>query len=195
MGWIPLYATAEDLDAVRQWLNAEPEIVWLVADGPERWIARPSVEVLTQPLTTLWHVPAGPLPLELTNGKLPVTFVDDPWRGWRERHAAANPSTPYFGVFFTGAIWFHVQPWSTRIDGALGLSSFEWIGNHYRVLGHAAHPRTERWWQRMRRWVAKRGVLVPRGGLSSTMAPEIWALPHARDALLAGARAAINPYG
>ncbi len=46
----------------------------------------------------------------------------------------------------------------------IGMSSFEWIGNHYKSVGRAATPEAERFWKELRRWVAQQSVKIPRTG-------------------------------
>ena len=193
MPWLPIYATTADFESIRAWLNDESTVAFVVSAAPGQWVAKPTIDLLFQRRICLWHVPSGPLPLAGAEPNEAPAWIDDPWVGWRERRAGADTSVPYFGAGHPGVIWLNVRPSGGNDPGILGLSSFEWIGNHYRIIGSLAHPETEKWWQRLKRWVKKNSILVPRGGLSSQLESEIWTLPHARDQLLAGIAADTNP--
>jgi hypothetical protein len=70
----------------------------------------------------------------------------------------------------------------------VGLSSFEWIGNHYKSIGSAVQPETEKSWKALGRWVKKFAVKVPRGGPQQSTPPEIWAFSGAQAMFEAGAK-------
>jgi hypothetical protein len=194
MPWLPIYATTADIESIRAWLNAETAVAFVVGATPGRWVAQATIDSFDQSRICLWHVPSGPLPLVSAEPGEAPSWIDNPWSGWQERRAGADSSVPYFGAGHPGTVWLNVRRSSPRDPEILGLSSFEWIGNHYRIIGNTAHPDTERWWQRLKRWVKKNSILVPRGGLASQTEPEIWALPHARERLLAGIAADVNPF-
>src|SRR5262245_59581762 len=92
-GALPFFAAGEDLAAILAWLNADPDVAFIVPDGPkdpldavherrraspegganplllrdpgyrQRWKAAREVSSLRDGPHSLWHVPAGPLPL------------------------------------------------------------------------------------------------------------------------------------
>lgn len=72
------------------------------------------------------------------------------------------------------------------------MSSFEWIGNHYKLIGNAADPLTEKFWSRLRRMVKKIGKQIPRGNKEGGK-NEIFALPQAYQEIKNGKPCAINP--
>ena len=213
MPWLPLYATPADLDMVIQWLNEDDEIAFVMPDGPERWIARKAISCIDRARYCLWHVPSGPLPLLGDGGAVirevrgwlatrmgipmpsrsPRRHVDDwiadPWKGWRGS-IGANPTQPYFGSH-PGIIWFNAAIQAE--EQVVPMSGFEWIGNRYKPLGRGATRATEEWWRRLRRRVANAATRVPRGGPTSTMPLEIYALPGALEAFERGAKGAMNP--
>jgi hypothetical protein len=189
MPWLPFYASEEDFDALRNHLNATDELAYLVACGPGQWKAVRSLESIKCGRHGLWHVPSGPLPLLHPGGKA-SSEVADPFSGWSELRAGADPSTPYFGAGHPGVFWLNLQGGATSRHGepVIGLSSFEWVGNHYRIIGNAAAPQTEAAWKLLRRWVAKCASKVPRGGPSEKTPPEIWAFPGAEMQFAQGAK-------
>lgn len=189
MPWLPLYAAERDLAELLAKLNASSEIAFVVPHGPGQWLAVKSLASLVAGRYCLWHVPSGPLPLFRGASEQPGQIAD-PFAGWTEVKAGAEPSTPYFGAGHPGVFWLNVRIGTaspTEVP-SVGLSSFEWIGNHYRIIGSSAQPETERFWRALQRWIKKVAVKVPRGGPSEPTSPEIWALAGAQALFAAGAR-------
>jgi hypothetical protein len=193
MPWLPLYLTETDASVLFELLAQDPEIAFLVPDGPRRWRAVKAIATKGIERVGLWHVPSGPLPLlPATNGD-PIHRVQDPWLGWMEERTGANPNTPYFGAGHPGIVWLNLRTSGKDRGSYCGFSSFEWIGNHYKVIGNAAATSTEVWWKSLRRRVVKLSKKVPRQQLSSSSRPEIFAFPCAYDLLEAGGVADANP--
>jgi hypothetical protein len=193
MPWLPLYIDETDASVVLAALNADPSVAFIIADGPGKWMARGSLDTISDGRLCLWHVPSGPLPL-LRPGAEPPLVVDDPWAGWTELRAGADRTMPYFGAGHPGIIWWNLRTRSRRAAGGIGLSSFEWIGNHYRIIGSAAAPSTEAWWAGLRRLVRKQKARrVPRSGPVDGDHPEIWALPSALRKIQDGSSRDDNP--
>ena len=149
MPWLPIYATEKDLQNIFSYLKDEEEVEFLVANGTGRWIAKKSQDYIGDARYCTWHVPSGPLPLLRQNGQKDG-LVEDPWQGWQEERAGADTSNPYFADH-PGIIWLNARANSKRKKNGIGLSSFEWIGNWYRIIGHAAPQTTEKFWKRMGR--------------------------------------------
>jgi hypothetical protein len=189
MPWLPFYASEEDFDTLRNHVNATDDLAYLVACGPGQWKAVRSLGSIECGRYGLWHVPSGPLPL-LHSGSESSSEVEDPFSGWSELRPGADSSTPYFGAGHPGVFWLNLRAGSTSRHGVpvVGLSSFEWIGNHYRIIGKAAVPQTEASWKMLRRWVAESTSKVPRGGPTETTSPEIWAFPGAEALFFQGAK-------
>ena len=186
MPWLPLYMDDQDTADLLSWLNDETHIAFIIPDGAKRWKAVSTVATLS-PRNCLWHTDSGSLPLLTETSDL---VVDDPWSGWTEQRTGANPTTPYFGAGHPGIYWLNHR----RDDSStIALSSFEWIGNHYRIIGNPAPPSTEKWWARLRRRIKKTAVRVPRTGPVGGANPEIWALPNALAAIQSGAERSPNP--
>ena len=189
MGWLPMYADDGDLRRILDWLNSEDSIGFLVSRGPRRWAAVSRLSEWGCRRTALWHVPSGPLPLLTPAPSEQGLTVENPWESWVELCAGADPATPYFGAGHPGIIWFN----NHCREGVIGLSSFEWIGNHYGIIGSAAHPDTEKWWRRLGRRVKRGAVRIPRFGVLDGPHPEIWALPGALAQIEAGMARDSNP--
>lgn len=194
MAWLPFYASESDFSALLAHLNASEEVAVVVSDGPGKWIAIETLEALTDGRYCLWHVPSGPLPL-FRGAKEPAGEISNPFIGWSEVRAGADPTQPYFGVGHPGVFWLNLCSQVTdRLSGEtlVGLSSFEWIGNHYKSAGIAAKPETETYWKSLGRWVRTVAVKVPRGGPLQPTPPEIWAFSNAQAVFGIGVNGAIN---
>lgn len=187
---LPIYADESDCSAVVDHLNQSEEIAFIVSVGAGKWAAVPRIERLKPGRYCLWHVPSGPLPL-FRGANEPPGLIENPFSGWVEVKAGADTSQPYFGAGHPGIIWLNVRGTDVNhLSGlaTIGLTSFEWIGNHYKSIGSSAHPDTEKFWKSLGRWVKKNSVKVPRGGLNQSTPAEIWALEGAASQLESGAR-------
>jgi hypothetical protein len=192
MAWLPLYMDRDDAGQLLVSLNADPAIAFIVADGPSKWIARQTLPDISQRRVCLWHVPSGPLPL--LNAERATRTVDDPWAGWTELRSGADPTNPYFGAGHPGIVWWNVQIESRSPTGGIGLSSLEWIGNHYRIIGSGAESSTELWWAGLRKSVRKqKAKRIPRSGPIDGPRPEIWAFPSALAKITSGIPRDNNP--
>lgn len=145
----------------------------------------------------LWHTPTGPLPLLSADpAAKALDWIHDPWSGRQERRAGRNPKVPYFGAGHPGVYWLNLRtdPDRPSKTAEIGLSSFGWIGNHYRPIGSAADPSTERHWKALRRWVAKVAVKIPRAGAADGPGSEMFAFPAAFAAVRTGATREAIPF-
>lgn len=190
-----MYVFNADIDVLVGHLDDDPDLAWLSADGPGRWRATSRHPEIARRVG-LWHIPSGPLPLldaDRTRGV--SSWVQDPFNGWDEPRPGRDQTTPYFGAGHPGVYWLNLRnsldrPGSTA---EIGLSSFEWIGNHYSAVGNAADPTTEKHWRALRRWVAKIAKKVPRSGDLDGPGAEIWAFPEALAAIANGVSRGSNP--
>jgi hypothetical protein len=181
MSWLPFYACSADFDALLQHLNSTDDIAFLVSAGPRKWVAQKTVGSIQPGRMCLWHIGSGPLPL-VQPGDQQDLEVTNPFEAWAELRTGADPSAPYFGAGHPGVFWLNLGRDDVSLQGVptIALSSFEWIGNHYKIIGNAAPPQTEGAWKALRRWMGRVATKVPRGGPAQPTPPEIWALPHAQ---------------
>ena len=193
MPWLPFYADATDFQLLHDWLNDSSELAFIIPDGQKRWRAVNSIPVLEGPRICLWHIQSGALPLLYPPPSREIKPIDDPWKGWEEIRQRDNPSTPYFGPGHPGIIWLNHRTEMKQDPNGIGLSSFEWIGNHYRLIGSAAKPDTEFLWKSLRRWVQKHAKRIPRSGPVDGQHPEIYAFPSALAAIESGVQRDANP--
>ena len=196
MAWLPMYLHGNDLELLCEWLNAEKEIAFLVSNGERKWIAVDRVEKpLIEGKYILWHIPSGPIPVP-GKGAASRVLIKDPWSGWQEKRQAPHLSIPFstsyqHGPVITGhpgvielKLWPYGLP-RERENGKriVGLSGFGWLGNYYWAIGRTAHPQTKRWWQRLRRWVAKTATRIPMIGPIGHPKPLIYAFTEALRAI------------
>jgi hypothetical protein len=187
-----MYLAADYVALLSAMLNADEEIAILVTDGPRRWKAVLGLSTLSMGRIGMWHIPSGPLPL-LAPDKKDALQVHDPLSGWNEMRTGADPTTPYFGAGHPGVIWLNLRPHPKERNSACGMSSFEWIGNHYSLIGNPATKATELWWRSLRRRIRRIAKKVPRQHLSSPSRSEIFAFPAALILLEAGKSFDANP--
>lgn len=193
MPWLPLYLFGDDPEVLLAMLNDDPEVAFIVADGVGRWKAVDTLPVLAETRHAIWHVASGPLPLLAAINGGPDSEVADPWRGWTERRAGADPTTPYFGAGHPGIFWLNLKNHAQAAERTIGLSSFEWIGHRYAKIGKGVEPSTDKWWKRLAATIRRSSAKVPRGGPKGTFNPEIYALPGAVRAFAEGKDADDNP--
>lgn len=189
MPWLPMYLDKEDLLTILDFLNKDPEIAFIIQNGlnkKRKWIAVEKLENLDIERYCLWHIPSGPLPL-ITPRKDNDECVINPFEGWEERIGGSDKNTPYFGPGHVGIIWFNNR---TVNPSKIGLSSFEWIGNFFRITGSPAHESTEIWWKKLRKNVSKISKKI---GRNDSMKPEIFCLEHALKKIENGLQLDINP--
>ena len=152
---ISFVADEDDLRTVLAYLNDNPEVAFIVADGPGRWRAVEALERLDVGRITLWHVPSGPLPLLQARLGQPDLPIQDPWHGWHELRPGYDKSQPWFGPSHTGVMSLLPNPRGPGTRHGVGISEFQWIGNRYSVIGRGAAPATERFWKSLRRWIVR----------------------------------------
>jgi hypothetical protein len=193
MPWLPLYLFDNDSDILLSLLNDDPAVAFIVSDGVGRWKAIETLNAFVGRRHAIWHIPSGPLPLLAAVSSDADGEVDDPWHGWTERRADADPTAPYFGPGHPGIFWFNLKNHPQRYEPTIGISSFEWIGHRYSKIGKVVEPATDKWWKRFNATIRKLSTKVPRGGPIGAFKPEIYAMPKAIQAFSDGRKADENP--
>ena len=183
---IPFYALDADLDLVLTHLNTDPEITFIVDDGPRRWRAVEQRDAIPAGHYLLWHRRGGSPPL-VGPGKDDV--ITDPMAGWEERAASAIPGVPFLGEVPMIISWDVAR----ENGGRVPMSAFGWIGDQYRAIGQGASKDTTKWWKALQKWVGQQTREFPRGGSAGGDDGTIAAFPAAAARLKAGAPGAPNP--
>jgi hypothetical protein len=75
----------------------------------------------------------------------------------------------------------------------IGRSDFFWIGNYFRDLRGPRGRATQKWWNTLRRNIARKSKRVPSSGSLTSKPADIHAFPHALKKIQAGTQRAENP--
>ena len=202
--WLPMYLEPADVARLVGHLDEEPEIAWIVRDGG-RWVAKRRLDRQPLPRMCLWHIPSGPLPLfiPIPSTQRPGGFgavehaglINDPFEGWDDPFRG-ELEEPRFGSP-PGVVWLNLRvkggPGGRADQAAIGLSSFEWIGRHYAVLGSSPTLATTRWWRALRKWVASCTVRITNAGPLDGPRREAFAFPVALEEINAGTPRSDSP--
>ena len=190
MAWIPFYIVKEDLDFLSNWLKGERDIALIKSVGPGAWKATFDYSISESGSYCLYHTQSGSLPLVRASLDEDDGVIADPFQGWIEERKCAEPDKPFFGAGHQGVYWLEIKLLS---KGVIGMSGFEWIGNHYARLDGPAPECTKKWWARLTRWVKKNTEKVQRQGELKGDKDEIFTFPYAYQNMLTGVNRALNP--
>lgn len=182
-GWLGLYLEDPDAVTLRDRLNEDPEIAFLMPEGPESWRAVWQVEELLGK-TLVWHVPGGSLPLLHPDGS--ESLIPDPFAGWQEVRPGLDPSVPYLGLGWPSTLLFELYTRGWRglpRPEVIPLSGITWYGA--RPYAQPA-PSTRQWWNRFRRWLQTRAVHIRRNDTMENSPRDVWAMPAALRAIQSG---------
>jgi len=190
MPWLPMYVNKDDASLLLTLLNEDTDIAYIISNGKKKWRVIETIENLEDGRYCIWHVSSGPLPL--VGGFRKDTYVKNPWSGWKEKKTGADPTQPYFGSGHPSIIWLNLFTHSTREPNKIGLSSFEWIGNHYKSIGRPAPDITKKWWRILRKSIAKVSIKLSRVD-DQKLKNEIYTFPNAAEEIKNGKERAENP--
>lgn len=190
MPWLPMYLDLEDLKDLSYWLNEEQEISIIVSIGERQWKAINNISIISNGRYCLYHKHSGPLPFLKKGWTGKELMIPDPFSGWKEMKTGENPESPYFGAGHPAIFWLNIR---TGTDEEVGMSSFEWIGNHYSIIGSPAPEAAMKWWNRLRRRVKKISTQIPRSGPIDGNHREIYTFPNALRKIENGVTRANNP--
>ena len=190
MAWIPMYVVEKDLPEISNWLNKDPNIALIESIGKGMWQAKENFIISSEGRYCLYHKLAGSLPLVAENIDDKDTAIENPFLGWTELRSGSDKSCPYFGPGHTAIFLFDVK---LNSDNKIGMSSFEWIGNHYSTIGESAPEVAKKWWGKLGRWIRKETTKIPRNDTWSKDKPEIYAFYNALNEIQNGAERSDNP--
>lgn len=180
-----MYLDSNDLSVLSDWLNNEDDITIIQSTGPNQWQAFDEISINSSGRYCFYHKKSGPLPLIEKNSSDKHISIEDPMKGW-----ILNRRSPYFGAGHPAIFWLNIH---LENDPIIGLSSFEWIGNHYAISGSPAPDVAKKWWNRLRRWVKKQSGHIPRYGPINEGKNEIYAFKSALKKIESGTERAVNP--
>jgi hypothetical protein len=205
-----MYLLDGDVAELCGMLNADPEIALIRSDGSGCWKAHRDIPTLPDGEYALWHIPSGPITLELTSPKGKGKRIRNPFAGWAEIVKPFVKGVPWFSAAPVGIITLRIRrsagkanqtfrpsslarPWTARASEVIGRSEFYWIGNYYSIIGDRAPKVTEVWWKSLRKRIAKAANQIPASGPITRKPKEVWAFPQALQQIRGGARRADNP--
>ena len=192
-----LYLTQEDADMVREWINAESCVAWIIpalnSTKVHSWKAVDQLDSIRQQGYAIWHKHAGALNIPSGQLSVPDDVVQDPYAGWVQKLDSAGHTEPWFGGNLPGPYSFRFRESGVESPGSLGRSDFGWAGDHYRLIGMPAHPEARRWWNRLRRFVRSRAVGIPWPDVSGSGRTGAYAFPSAHAQIRSGRAVDLNP--
>lgn len=169
---IPFYATDADLRSVLDYLNDDPEVEFIVANGPKNWRTVERLPHVPASHQMIWHKPGGPLP---------------------PAQRSAIPGRPFYGSVPMVVTW-DVAREGPNPHAPVPMSALGWIGDRYKATGQGAAEETTRWWRALQKWVADQTREFTRGGKTGDpRGGTIAAFPEAATRLDAGAAGEMNP--
>ena len=176
-----------DEKEILTFLNQEEEIAFIISNGENNWKAVNTINEFPESEIAIWHIPSGKLPL-LTPDES-EEWITEPFNGWIEKRKSANGRTPYFGAGWPGIIHLNIR---TNNEREIEMSSLEWIGNHYSIIGISASEVTKKFWNRLRRQIKKRAIQIPRSE-QERFKPEIFTFKSALSEIKKGKERNLNP--
>lgn len=194
---IIVYITQRDADALRDWLNAEPAIAWIVVESRSgcdvQWKAVHTIPTIASQDYCLWHTESGPLNIPSGSLETPDAHVLDPFVGWRQRLTDPHATVPWFGANLPGPYVFRFREKGCEAPDAIGRSGFLWSGDRFKAIGKVASPAARTWWTRLARHIRSNAAAVPwpyPKGIGRRIA---YAFPDAHQHIRDGRPVDVNP--
>ncbi len=199
MPFLSFYATKRDSEALREWINAEPEVAWIVKVSEHKneyvWRATNCIDSPAEQRFALWHFRGGPLNIPSGDRRIADAVVTDPFNGWSQSLTYAGATAPWFGANLPGPYNLTFAEDGCESQGNLARSEFSWLGDRYRSIGKPAHPDMLKWWQKLRRFMASSCEQRPLfANLVSGKSPTAYVFPEAHQQLTDGRGRDENPW-
>ena len=192
-----LYLTRHDSELLRDWLNREKTIAWIIKTGQSgceyRWQAVDTIDALIPGDYCLWNKEAGRLNIPSGVPDVADGFVGDPFIGWNQRLDHENAATPWFGAGTPRSYWLRFRPDGREATGAIGRSGIGWLGDRYRIVGKPAPASATRWWNRLGRFVRSHSTGIPWPSPATDTRIRAFAFPDAYAEIMRGRRHDVNP--
>lgn len=193
-----IYATNNDANIIRTWINAEPDVAWIIKVSENgrtcHWKAVQAIEVLQEQTYALWHIKSGPLNIPSGEPNIPDKFIIDPFNGWSQTMEDAGETSPWFGDNLPGPYTFSFSETGRRAPENLARSDFSWAEDRYKSIGKPGHPAAKLWWKKLQRFLERSSVQIP--WTSSTSRKRIvmaYIFPEAKFQIDQGRDRELNP--
>jgi len=164
MAELIIYATLADIDAVREWINADAGVAWIVktreSGSSYSWVARHSIDTLEEQEYAIWHLASGPLNIPSGDLDVPDATIEDPFQGWTQTLDRSGATLPWFGANLPGPFQFRFKEAGTEAPYSLGRSGFTWAKDRYRLIGKPASPAAKKWWAKLKRFIEAHSITM-----------------------------------
>jgi hypothetical protein len=179
MAEIIVYATSADVDVIRDWINADPSVAWIVKTRESGmdycWEARQTLDAIAEQDYAIWHLPSGPLSLSSGSSDSPDILVTDPLQGWAQTLDHTGATAPRFAANLPGPFHFRFKESGTEEPGSLGRSEFSWARDRYKPIGQPASPAAKKWWAKLKRFIEANSIATewpsPSGSVTAYLFP------------------------
>ncbi len=191
-----VYATSHDGESIRDWINDDREVAWIVKTSEKAqaygWRAQSRIERLLEQEYAIWHIESGPLIVPSGVVNTSDQLVEDPFVGWTQTLDRTGATAPWFGGNLPGPYLFRFRESGKEGPTSLGRSGFYWALDRFNAVGKPAHPYAKRWWNRLKRFVATHATEV--GWPSpATASSKAFVFPDALNQKRAGRQFDVNP--
>lgn len=197
MADIILYMTKSDTRILREWINADSDVYWIVMDSRNgfeyRWRAVKEISDLLEQGYSLWHTSSGPLNIPSGNRDVPDIVVEDPFTGWNQVLSSKACTAPFFGGNLPGPFHLRFRELGSETTNSLARSDFTWPANYYASIGKPADPETLRWWRRLDRFIKANSVAIPWPYPNGIGKRKAYVFPDAHRRILDGYLPDANP--
>lgn len=199
MSNLMLYATKNDAELIRRWINVDRDVAWIVKDSQVgchyRWRAVAELAELHEQQYAIWHTSSGPLNIPSGSVDTPDELIANPFDGWAQQLGSPKYTAPWFGGNLPGPYVFTFAEHGREAPGSIARSEFSWPANRYAVIGNPAARDAMKWWNRLRRFLHKHSTRVPWiEGPSKGPNPFVYLLPEADSRVRAGTPRDVNPW-
>lgn len=193
---IIVYATMQDADVIRQWVNAESDLDWIVKlderDGSYHWQTTNCIDTIEESEYCIWPRRSGSLNIP-SRSEMADAVVLDPRKGWLQYLPIEGASVPWFGAN-PAAYTFRFRETGRRNPADLARSDFTWLGNRLASAGCPAHPAAIGGWKRLRQFVERSAFHVPWVATAlGKRGNKAFVFPDAQTQLSHGRAREINP--
>ena len=164
MAEIIVYATLADTDVIREWINADASVAWIVKTRESgmvySWRASHTLDVIEEQDYAIWHIPSGALNIPSGTLNVPDIIVDDPFHGWVQTLDRSGVNSPWFGANLPGPFHFRFKESGAESPGSLGRSGFSWARDRYASIGQPASPAAKKWWAKLKRFIQASSIAI-----------------------------------
>ncbi len=195
---IILYLTQSDTEIIRNWLNDESDIFWIIkAEQNEyvyKWQAVDRIDQFSQNSYSLWHRKSKPLYIPSGSLDKRDKKIRNPIKGWEQTLDHTNAETPWFGANLPEPVSFDIRLIGKEHPNSIGRSGFSWVGNYYRCIGKPASKASVKWWKHLYSFVKENSTGIPWPNVSLNKGRiGAYAFPEAYQQLIEGKPRDMNP--